>query len=92
MFFLVRLVRIVMILLVIRVVLRTIAGFLRPGNRPEKAGTASPVLAGDLVRDRVCNTFVLKDRAVRALVAGREESFCSALCRDKALGALSKAG
>jgi hypothetical protein len=40
--------------------------------------------AADLVRDRVCNTFVRRDRAVRAMVGGREEHFCSPACRDRA--------
>jgi hypothetical protein len=44
---------------------------------------------GDLVRDRVCNTFVLRERAVLARIAGHEEHFCSAACRDRALGAPS---
>jgi len=78
-------------LLVVRLVLRTIAGFLRPAKGREAAPEPRS-LEGDMVRDRICNTFVLKDRAVRAMVQGREESFCSALCRDKALGALSQAG
>ena len=91
--FLVGLIRVVFVLLVVRIVLRTIAAFLRPKSRPQAAAAPeTPALAGDLVRDRICNTFVLKERAVRALVAGREESFCSALCRDKALGAVSRAG
>lgn len=87
------LIRVVLVLVVIRFVLRTIAAFLRPRSRPQAAAAPeAPSLAGDMVRDRICNTFVLKERALRALVAGREESFCSALCRDKALGAVSKAG
>ena len=93
MFFLSRLIRIVMVLLVVRFVLRAIAAFLRPRSRPQGAGAPeAPPPPGDLVRDPVCNTFVLKERAVRAMLAGREESFCSAVCRDKALGALPRAG
>ncbi len=41
--------------------------------------------AADLVRDRVCNTFVARERALQAEVGGRLEHFCSAGCRDKAL-------
>jgi len=92
MFLLGRLLRIVLFLLAVRFILRAVAAFLRPRSRPASSGAQPPSLAGDLVRDRVCNTFVLKERAVRALVGGHEESFCSALCRDKALGALSRAG
>lgn len=93
MLFLSSLIRIVVVLLVVRFVLRAIASFLRPKSRTQGAGAPEPrSLQGDMVRDRVCNTFVLKDRAVRAMVAGVEEPFCSVVCRDKALGALSKAG
>jgi len=38
-----------------------------------------------MVRDRVCNTFLPRARAVTALVGGREMHFCSAACRDRAL-------
>jgi hypothetical protein len=46
---------------------------------------AEPPASPDLVRDRVCNTFIPRDRAVRAIVGHREEYFCSAACRDRAL-------
>jgi hypothetical protein len=49
---------------------------------------ASPAAASrdhDLVRDRVCNTFLPRDRAIHALVNGHEEHFCSTACRDQAL-------
>ena len=38
----------------------------------------------DLVRDRVCNTFLPRERALHALVNGHEEHFCSIACRDRA--------
>jgi hypothetical protein len=38
----------------------------------------------DLVRDRVCNTFLPRERAIHALVNGHEEHFCSTACRDRA--------
>jgi hypothetical protein len=45
----------------------------------------------DLVLDRVCRTHVPRSRAVVARVDGREEHFCSAACRDKALAAVPRA-
>jgi len=45
----------------------------------------------DLVLDRVCHTHVPRSGAVVARVAGREEHFCSAACRDKALAAVARA-
>jgi hypothetical protein len=61
------------------------------GRRPAAPGAAPPLPAQDLVRDRICNTFVPKQTALRALVAGREERFCSTGCRDKALAAVQRA-
>jgi hypothetical protein len=38
-----------------------------------------------MVRDRVCDTFLPRSRALVATVAGREQHFCSPACRDRAL-------
>ena len=73
---LVAVVRVLMVLFLVRLGLRLFAAARRP--RPAAA------TATDLVRDRVCNTFVPRDRALRATVGGREEHFCSAACRDRA--------
>lgn len=86
--FLVRLVRILGILLLVRLVLRAVAAWARgPRPAPGPPG-ATPT---DLVRDRICNTFLPRERALRSLVAGREEHFCSAACRDRALAAAVRA-
>ena len=78
--FLGNLIRVLGILLLVRLVLRAFAARRRaPG--PDRRDAA----ARDLVRDRVCNTFVPRDRALRALVEGREEFFCSPACRDSGL-------
>ena len=78
--FLGRLLRVLGILLIVRLVLRAFAA-QRRARGPAPADTA----ARDLVRDRVCNTFLARERALRAQVAGREEFFCSAACRDRRL-------
>jgi hypothetical protein len=72
--------RVLMVLFLIRLGLRALAAARRP--RP------APASAQDLVRDRVCNTFVPRDRALAGTVAGRTELFCSAACRDRAQYAL----
>jgi len=71
--------RILAVLLVLRFFFRFLGGVLR-GYRgaPRARGT-------EMVRDRVCNTFLPRERALRAMVDGREEHFCSATCRDRAL-------
>jgi hypothetical protein len=80
-------------LLVVRLVSRLLGSYLgqqrrtpgaRPAARPKVAG-------GELVRDRICNTHLPRDRALVARIGGRDEYFCSAACRDEALAALSRA-
>lgn len=93
--FLVSLLRVVLLLFVVRLVLRAAAAFVRgvqTGLRgaPEPPRGA-PAVGHELVRDRVCNTFLPRERALRALVGGHEEHFCSAACRDKALRAVAQA-
>ena len=77
---LVAVVRFLIVLFLVRLGLRLLAAARRP--RPAAA------TATDLVRDRVCNTFVPRDRAVAGTVAGRTELFCSAACRERAQYAL----
>jgi hypothetical protein len=61
-------------------------------RRPTRTGAPpSPPPGPDLVRDRVCNTFLPRDRAVQAVVGTREEHFCSAACRDRALADAARA-
>jgi len=79
--FLVTLIRFVIVLLLVRIGLRFLAGVAAGLKEPPRAAPA-PV---DMVRDRVCNTFVPRERALTALVAGHEMHFCSASCRDRAL-------
>jgi hypothetical protein len=88
--FLARLLRVLVALLLVRLVMRSLGGFFRA--RRVRQGPAEPpavppgqVGAGELVRDRVCNTFLPRERAVCATIDGREEHFCSAACRDQAL-------
>lgn len=51
-----------------------------PGSR---RGSTNVPQSVPMVRDPVCGTFVLPDRAV-SLVSGRDRLyFCSAACRDK---------
>jgi YHS domain-containing protein len=68
----------------VRFVLSVLGGFLRPSGGPSDRRQA-PSRGTSLVRDRVCNTFLPQDRAVRAVIDGREEYFCSEACRAKAL-------
>jgi hypothetical protein len=79
-------------LMFIRLLLRTLAAFFGGASAPaaERKGPRSlPV--EDLVLDRVCRTHVPRSTALVARVAGVQEHFCSAQCRDKALAGVARA-
>jgi hypothetical protein len=94
---LVVIVQVLLWLLIIRVVLRGLAGLVsgaRGGKgAPREAPRARPQVSApeDLVLDRVCRTYVPRSGAIRARVGGGEEWFCSAACRDRALAAVARA-
>ena len=71
--------RVLAVLFLLRLVVRFFAHVL--------AGMRSAPPAA-LVRDRICNTFLPRDRALTLVVEGREEHFCSATCRDRAAALL----
>jgi YHS domain-containing protein len=73
------LVRFLFVLIVLRLVFRTVVYFFRPREEAPKVKAGA-----DLVRDPVCHTFIPQDRALRAVVGGKPEYFCSAACRDRA--------
>jgi hypothetical protein len=75
------LVRAVIVLLVLRLVGRFVAGVVRGMRDTAPAGAG----AREMVRDQVCNTFLPRDRALTAVVGGQEAHFCSPTCRDRAL-------
>ena len=83
----VRFLQLLAALLLLRLVVRFVAAFLQGLRSPDRAQPARGE-AADLVRDRVCNTFVPRAGALVARVGGREEHFCSAACRDKAIALL----
>ena len=73
------LVRFLVVLLIVRFVLRFLAAVVQGYQ-----GAPRREAATDMVRDRVCNTFLPRARALRAVVDGREEHYCSPECRDRA--------
>jgi len=59
-------------------------------TRPAEArpkGTPAPRFEGAMVRDRVCQTFVPRVKALALRVGDEEHFFCSAACRDRFLEA-----
>ena len=77
------LIRFAALLLLIRIGVRFVTGLLEGLSEPQPSRTDV-----ELVRDRVCNTFLPRSRALKATVGGREEHFCSVACRDRALSLL----
>lgn len=74
--------RLLFLLVALRLLFRFVGAIVR-GYREADAKAAPR--ERELVRDRVCNTFLPRDRALTALVHGHEQHFCSAACRDQAL-------
>ena len=81
--------RFLVALLLVRLGLRALSSWLGSRAAPGQGQPAPP--PEDLVRDRICNTFLPRSRALRAVVGGHEEHFCSAACRDRALLGVSQA-
>ncbi len=80
-------------LLLLRLVLRTIASAFAPRREAQArpAERRQVKAAQDLVLDRVCRTYVPLESALLARVAGHDEHFCSAACRDRALAEVARA-
>ena len=74
---------------VVMFALRSLAGMFARGPRPSRgnargaSGAARAARAGALVRDRVCNTFLPRDRAIELSVSGQAHYFCSEDCRTR---------
>ena len=78
--------RILLILIVIRLVMRAIYGFMRgsrssgparpPGQMRERAG-------GELVRDPNCGTFIPRNTALAVGSGDDAKYFCSERCRNE---------
>ena len=73
----------VLITVLARIFWRSVDAFIEgPSGRP-RSGRRAPQRRATMVRDPVCGTFVLPERAV-TLVDGRSRLFfCSEACRDK---------
>lgn len=78
-------------LLIIRVVVRGLAGLFAPRRASPKGPGPAPRAIEDLVPCDVCRARVPGSRAVASRVGGRDARFCSARCRDEALAAVARA-
>jgi hypothetical protein len=83
-------------LVLLRLLVRAVARAFAQDAKLRRRAAAGPArrevrAPEDLVLDRVCRTYVPRSRSVVGRVDGREEHFCSAACRDKALAAVPRA-
>jgi hypothetical protein len=81
------LIRLVAVLFLVRMVVRGVHALMAPARRTATAGGGVEVV--DLVRDRICNTFLPRAKAVVATVGDHEELFCSSSCAQRALAETS---
>jgi YHS domain-containing protein len=80
----------ILLILVLRVVSRALMGMAAgPGGGRRRSqpgrGSADASAAGSvhMIRDPVCGTYVIPDRAFPSSDGGRRVFFCSAECRNK---------
>jgi YHS domain-containing protein len=78
------LLELILVIVVARSFWRVVGGILEGlGMRPGVAQPGAADRSVSMVRDPVCGTFVVPDRAVTLHEDGQRVAFCSTTCRDK---------
>ena len=72
--------RIILVLIILRILWRMIMGPLRRPRHERKGGGRASM---PLVRDPVCGTYLLPDRAIKVGTGDDTLYFCSETCRAK---------
>jgi YHS domain-containing protein len=74
-----------LVILITRAAWRLVGGVMRglAEHSQPRAGGGVPTRGVQMVRDPVCGTYVLPDRALMLTDGSRQVFFCSAECRDK---------
>jgi len=74
-----------LVLLVTHAARRMLGGVMRglAGQASHRAGSNVPTRGVQMVRDPVCGTYVIPDRALALADGSRQVFFCSPGCRDK---------
>ena len=80
----------IVLLLLLRLALRFVLGLFQglsgtsSRSEPGRRAAGGPAkIAGELVKDPVCATYIPRDTAIAARVAGEMLYYCSVTCRDK---------
>ncbi len=79
------LLRFLAVLFLVRLALRFLVAVFKGATTPAPGERRAVPASTDLVRDRVCNTFLPRSSALVAAVNGETAFFCSETCRDRAL-------
>jgi len=81
---------VVVLLLLLRLALRFVLGLLQGlaspagGAASGRGSSGGPAkIAGELVRDPVCSTYIPRDSAIAVRVGAETRYYCSTTCRDK---------
>lgn len=77
---------------VIIYLLRRLAGTTGSAAGPERRARGRRGGATPMVRDRMCNTFLPEDRALRLTRDGQTHYFCSDACRERFTASLPEGG
>ncbi len=85
-----RLARFLFLVVVVRYLIQWLFSAVRSATsrsqsfpEPPASEISNPPVVVEARRDPVCGTFVSTELAVKALVGGKEQHFCSKECRDK---------
>jgi YHS domain-containing protein len=72
-------------LVAIRAIWRLLQGVMQgmAGEPAPRPGSSVPAQGVQMVKDPVCGTYVVPERAVSAVTGRRTVYFCSTACRDK---------
>jgi hypothetical protein len=74
--------RVLVLYLLARLLFRALARRRGERRRFDEAARAGRLT--ELVRDRVCDTYLPRSSAITASIGGREEHFCSVSCAERA--------
>jgi YHS domain-containing protein len=75
--------RILIIALVFYIVYLVVRFFQRLGSFQARPRTPNREIHGTMVKDEVCSTYLPREQAVRDVIDGKEQFFCSEECRRK---------
>jgi YHS domain-containing protein len=74
---------VVLLILLTRALSRLWGGFMEGLTGGPSVRTSTPQRGVQMVRDPVCGTFIVPDRALTLSVGREQVYFCSRACRDK---------